>query len=278
MRIVRQAGYAGASMVETTDGSAKPADKDTVDKPEWDDMVEDVFGLNIRAGKTVWAAFAYPARVFAAARTPDWQGIYTPSFRVFFSLIALLFVLKFFWAGEDSMIRQSFDIMLTQLQALDPRLETGQIIDGAMNMNWVIYPFALAFWYILGAFFLRIWGKGTTAPTRIRLYFAGTLPSTVVMILVTMMTAYAPTSLTILVMAISLLTIPLIDGLTVWRGLEPVHTGAARLWRAALFGLVTFTLSMVSSLTSQFGAGIWIGQEVQKQIRALDQAEAAAQP
>ena len=50
-----------------------------------DDLIEDMFGLNLRGLKTLWVMFASPRKGYEAARSPDWMDrSYTPSIRLLF--------------------------------------------------------------------------------------------------------------------------------------------------------------------------------------------------
>ena len=64
-------------------GMTPPAPRD----PGLNDMAEDLFGLSLRGLATIRDSFLRPADLFSAARTPDWQGRYTPSVRLVISLI-----------------------------------------------------------------------------------------------------------------------------------------------------------------------------------------------
>ncbi|MEZ5998269.1 MAG: hypothetical protein R3B98_06210 [Hyphomonas sp.] len=235
----------------------------------WDDMLEDVFGLNIRAGKTVWELFSRPGRVFAAARTPDWaNGTYTPSVRVFFSIIAVILLFKFIWAGEDSAVRESFEAMVEPLREVDPRLATPEVIARMMDRHWVVYPFAVAVCQFAAAAAVFVWGKGTPFISRLRLYFAGIIPSTALSLPVSILLAFVPQSLFLAVSFMTLLIVPTVDGLTVWRGLKGVHAGSGRVWRAILFGFVTITISLFATIVAQFATGLSIGYETAKEFKA----------
>ncbi|KCZ54428.1 hypothetical protein HY29_14310 [Hyphomonas beringensis] len=254
----------------------KPDQTDSSRQPDLDDMMEDVFGLNIRAGKTVWDLFRRPAKVFSAARTPDWMnGAYTPSFRVYFSLIAILFLFKFFWASDNSMMQIAFETTAEGLRELDTRLDLDDMVDDMMEKNWLIYPFAVGFWYTLTALLMRIWGKGTPTITRIRLFFAAIIPSTTLLTIMMITTAKLPFSLMMIIASGSLLVAFLFDSLTTWRGLKSVHTKGARLWRALLLGFATSIVGILAPTTASTVAGFWVGQDVGRTLDELHEQETA---
>lgn len=247
----------------------QPAHPAPASQPDWDDLTEDIFGLNIRAARTVWDLLIRPAKVFTAARTADWTGAYTPTFRVFFSLIAIMFLFKFFWAGEDAMIRAPFEAAADKLQAAEPGIDTEYFILTLMDRNWILYPFAIGFWAITAAVALNIWGKGTSLVTRVRLYFAAVIPSTVLTVLWTITSAKLPGSIMWMSAVMTVIVTLLADGVTTWRGLAPVHAGFQRIWRAILLGLFTTAVSMAASVTSSIGAGLWTGGEIERELERL---------
>ncbi|MAN46134.1 MAG: hypothetical protein GYB49_09985 [Alphaproteobacteria bacterium] len=257
--------------------AAKPDQTDDKRQPDLDDMMEDVFGLNIRAAHTVMDLFRRPVRVFQAARLPDWAGhTYTPSFRVFFSLIAILFLFKFFWASENTMMQVAFETTAQKLRQMDPRLDVNAVVDDMMEKNWLVYPFAVGFWCTLTALLMRIWGKGTPTITRIRLFFAAIIPSTTLLTVLMITTAKLPFSLMMAVGGLSILVTFGFDALTTWRGLKGVHEKGARLWRALLLGFVTSCVGILGPTTASLTAGFWVGQDVGRALNELHEQDAAA--
>jgi hypothetical protein len=242
-------------------------------QPDWDDLLEDFFGLNIRAALTIRDLLVRPAEVFTAARTADWKGRYTPTFRVFFSLLALLFLFKFFWTGEDAMIRAPIEAVGDQWKARDPRLETDVFVESLMDLNWIIYPFAIGFWALLASLALNIWGSGTQMITRMRLYFAAVIPGTVFTMIWTIAFAKMPGTFMWLAAGLTMVITLLADGITTWRGLKPVHSGFGRFWRSILLACVTTFVALTGSLTSTMGAGWWVSQKVEHELQRLEELD-----
>ena len=263
-------------MMPETDSQTGVTHQETDSRPGWDDLLGDVFDLNIRASKTIWMLFKSPAEVFRAARMDDWTNKYTPSVRVFFSLVALLMLLKFIWAGEDSTYRETFEMMMEPIREMDPRLVSPEIIDSAMNRYWLIYPISVGVWYVFAAFLTFIWGKGTPTTSRVRLFFAGVIPSTLITIPLTLTTNLFPLSAMMMVAAVTVLIVPTIDGITVWRGLKGVHEKAGRFWRAVLFGFITLIMTLLLSISATFINGIWLGMDLAQQAKVLKAADEAA--
>ena len=67
-----------------------------------DALAEDLFGLNVRGLRSVRTLWARPKRYFAAARSLDWNGTYTPSIRLYLSFFALYSLLKVWWIGGNA--------------------------------------------------------------------------------------------------------------------------------------------------------------------------------
>ncbi|MEM9179610.1 MAG: hypothetical protein AAGA89_07855, partial [Pseudomonadota bacterium] len=90
-------------------GDTLKGDRDfsTRDRPDADALVADLFGLNVRGAKTLAHLVTQPAKVFASARVNDWQGQYTPTMRLAFSVLTVFSLLSFFWAAEDGVLYQT---------------------------------------------------------------------------------------------------------------------------------------------------------------------------
>jgi len=86
-----------------------------LNKIGFDNLLEDIFGLNIRALKTIGVMFRKPVDYFKAARTPEWEDKYTPSFRVWFGIMAILVALNFIYNNDKSAMTAAYQGMVGQL-------------------------------------------------------------------------------------------------------------------------------------------------------------------
>ena len=94
----------------------KSEDQAKISKIGFDNLLEDIFGLNIRALKTIGVLFKSPGKYFKAAKTPDWTDRYTPSFRVWFGLMAMLVALKFLYTTEANIMIDAYAGILEHLR------------------------------------------------------------------------------------------------------------------------------------------------------------------
>jgi len=220
-------------------------------QPGWDAMLEDLLGLNIRGLRTIGAIFATPQKVYQAASSKDWLGrTYTPSLRLFISLVMLVLVLQAFWAGPDS--------HLSTLQT--------QAIQNNLNMNapaellpffdaesvWqtalISLPIATISIMLIFALLLRIWGKEVNAVTRVRYYFLTAIPGWIISFLISSGANSLSYSLAVSIASSSFLILIIIDTLSAWRGNPGQYQKFARLWRSGLFGLTNFVVYTLAGI------------------------------
>ncbi len=244
-------------------------------KPGLDALVEDIFGLNIRGLKTIWHLFKKPSEVFAAARDLHWKDEYTPTIRLYFSILAVILFFQFVWAGENSFLENSFREILRPVLANDQDaiFTLEEIVDQAVRVYILLYPFTLGFFALIAAMLTHIWGKGAGFTTRVRLYFASIIPLTVIGFIVNIATANVGADHTIIVFAGSFIPTLLVGYLTVFRGLKPTHE-TGRSWRAILFSLIVFVIFALNGLIAQIVTGIVVGYN-EAHVEYLEAREAA---
>ena len=216
---------------------SKGADDDMSRASGWDALLDDLFGLNVRAVASMCAIIATPRKVFEAARDADWLGKYTPSIRLVFTLIAAMVFLRFLWGGEDSALHQMTKAGLTDSDVLGHG-DMDAFTQDYLGLWLVLFPFSYFGVHAIIALLLRIWGKGTSAPIRLRLYFAALLPGLLLGVLSTLMIPLVSMQTFEAMLVPSLALTALAYGLTVFRGLGGAMEATARAWRAALFGVI----------------------------------------
>ncbi|MEZ5945744.1 MAG: hypothetical protein R3C13_12195 [Hyphomonas sp.] len=229
--------------------SSPAADDDMTRLSGWDALLDDLFGLNVRAIRSIGVAVARPDRLFEAARDADWLGRYTPSLRLVFTLIAATSVLKFLWAGDDSPLVRSIVDYLADVPLSDlPVPNVEETARRLMAQFLLLFPFTYFFCHFISSLLLRIWGKGTPAPVRIRLYFAALLPAIAFGLVQSLFYGLIPVEwidLATLGSGIAGVAIYLI---TAFAGLAPRMKAGGRIWRAMLFALVALTTDLVISM------------------------------
>ncbi|AXE64757.1 hypothetical protein BBF93_11365 [Hyphomonas sp. CACIAM 19H1] len=235
----------------------KPAsygDDDMTRASGWDALLDDLFGLNVRALKTVAAALFSPARLFEAARDVDWLGRYTPSIRLVFTLIAAVVFLKFLWVNDTSGLfaytQATMEAMGTEFPGRTPEEAARDYLAALL----VTYPFSYFGVHAVFALMLNIWGKGTPLAVRIRLYFAGLLPVLLAGVLMTLVYAGLSAEALDQTMVIGFGLMLGLYFLTLYRGLGPVHRGAGRAGRSALGAVVMMGGDLVVSAVSSLWA------------------------
>ena len=225
----------------------------------WDALLDDLFGLNVRALATLWVSFTQPSKLFTAARDADWLGKYTPSIRLVFTLIAVVVFLKFIWTNDASGLfaytRQTFETMDMAL----PGDDLDSVTREYLAMLLVTYPFTYFGVHALFALFLKIWGKGTPLPVRIRLYFVAVIPVLLVGVLTTALFGAMTVGQIELATGAGLVSMLLVYFIVLQSGLKPVYPKfGQRAWRSGLGGLLMLTADMGVSLVSSLWAITWL--------------------
>ena len=82
----------------------------------FDSFLGDVFGLNLLGLKSLWVAIKDPARYADAARDKRWLDKYTPSFRIWFGLMAVIGLVRFFAADIADMATAALPEMTGELK------------------------------------------------------------------------------------------------------------------------------------------------------------------
>lgn len=155
----------------------------------FDNLLEDLFGMNIRGFKTIWVLVTRPKLYFIAAKTPDWQERYTPSFRVWFAIIALTAALAWVWAGPDSPMFNIYrEGLLPMVEGANKSLAPqGLMIEaGSFNVDqaardvirWTNIFLPVTYFMTLGviAFLFRSFGERLPYIVRLRYVFAIIIP------------------------------------------------------------------------------------------------------
>jgi len=242
------------------------------DQPGWDALLEDIFGLSLRGLATIRDMLLRPAEVFTAARAQSWLNRYTPSLRLVMSLIAVMLLLRIFWAAESTAM---FQMVLVQIAMLQ---EQGIVIEDPMAMArlyfnaWAfVFPFAYLIVHALFALLTRVWGKGTSTVVRLRLYFAAMIPGIIYSVLFMAAAPFQSATLMMVMTFVSMGITFLLHGLTCFRGMMPVMSAAGRLWRGGLFAAIATTADIVASILASTLGGVAIGYVSQGgQIPVLD--------
>jgi len=236
---------------------ARSADDDMSRASSWDALLDDLFGLNVRALKSMRAIIVSPRAVFEAARDADWLGKFTPSIRLAFTLIAAMVFLRFLWGGENSALHEMTKSGLTNSDVLGHG-DMDRFTQDYLGLWLVLFPFSYFCVHALLALLVRVWGKGTSAPVRLRLYFAALLPGLLLGVLSTIAMPMLDVALFEQTLMPALALTGLIYALTVFRGLPAAMSTQGRTWRSILFGSVAICGDLFIALSTFVVGFAWL--------------------
>jgi len=249
----------------------KSEDQAKISKIGFDNLLEDIFGLNIRALKTIGVLFRKPFDYFTAARTPEWEDKYTPSFRVWFGILALLVAMNFIYNNDGSAMTEAYEGMMSQLAtqmeqtqntANEKLGKSSDIIEIDINQaakdmgKWVMvyYPFAYIPFMALAGVILRFWGRPLTYVTRLRYLFAVVIPSTTFMFISTFLVLLISIEHIAWVTAMMFLIIIVLDFITSYRGPFKKMPKLKRIWRSTALTFILFFIYLLGSISSSIPA------------------------
>ncbi len=222
------------------------------DIASFDNFLEDMFGLNIKGLKTLWICFINPKRYYQAAWSTDWEGKYTPSFRLWFTIMAITFFFQFFWGGHDSSMIESFANQIEKNpnplpDGVSPK--TAAIVFSKWSLGFLPIANAITLLTLSGIYFA--WNRKTPFTVRQRNIFATIIPSTAILLFLMMFqrTIKAEHILTFTAI-VSVLTI-IIDGITAYRGAFADANNTGRLWRSCCLAIAIVIAGIIALLISQ---------------------------
>ena len=211
-----------------------------------DSLAEDVFGLNARGLRTIWATIVRPRDVFGAARDPHWRNRYTPSVRLVFFLYGLMQFLRAVLAPEDGAMVGN---VAAQLLAADPSLDEGAARAAASRYlvaSFAVLPFVWTGGQALLALVTRVWGRGVSAVLRVRLHLLALVPGTAFGLLTFGVVPLLPASGAGfgVFSFVSYVGMMLIDLVTAFRGGVAGGTAGRRVAKSALFVAVVHGIGL----------------------------------
>lgn len=230
---------------------------------EVEGLLNDIFGLNIRGLKTLWFTFAKPARVFDVARQGNWTtaGL-TPTIRLLFSVFALLAAFRFFWAKEDGFlfqaVLQAVNAQTDTAQNLPQNVDASAVTSNILSTIVLVLPVAMTIGLVLGGSALSVWGKGTRATQRIRLFFTAIIPGYTLNALFTITLLSAISQQFLLIFSFLILFMQLvIDTITSLRGGVVAGSTQWRFAKAVGVGLTNIVASNLAIVLVIFFAIFW---------------------
>lgn len=227
-----------------------------------DRFAEDLFGLNIRGLRSIFALWVHPRKYFTVARTPDWNGLFTPSVRLWLSFFALFSALKFWWIGGNEGMIGAFTSGFAQAGLPIPDGTTYEDV-GREAVMWIfsLTPILQIICMFLLALIFPFWGEQTTISLKQRYLFAVIVPSASLMPLFMTIMLFVPQSaLSLYGLLIAAVTF-LVDFQTGYRGAFTQVTRMGRAWRAGLLALIVVLLNTGTSILAQIAGIIVISQK-----------------
>ncbi|WP_284388432.1 hypothetical protein [Algimonas ampicilliniresistens] len=200
-------------------------------KAGFEELLEDLFGLNIRSFQSFKTLFTSPVRYFNAAKTLDWgRQSFTPSPRLWLGLIAITAATRFFWGEADGAFMQAMSAQAEagfNAGAGDKASEIVQIdwdqsLQEMFDITLIIEPFFMVVIMMLLATFIRFWGEPLTYVVRLRYLFAIIIPATLVNLVLTILVVMAPKNW---IVTLSILQIGVMVGLYTMTALRGPFAG-----------------------------------------------------
>ena len=226
----------------------------------FDSLLDDVFGLNIKGLKSIWTLFRRPVDYFRKAKLPEWDNEYTPSFRIWFGLMAITTGLRFLWGSEASPMYQLY---LEQMTLVGEQLgktvggKSGELIDVSnydpalatdtlLKWMFAITPFIVMGLVAILAVIYRAWGERLSYVVRLRYLFAIVLTGNFIS-LISLPLIFVPNDFGLPIFtSVGMIAMICLYILTAYRGPYRDHDAGARLGLSVTIGLIMFLLNSIS--------------------------------
>ena len=231
-----------------------------------DNLIEDLFGLNAKAFKSIWKSFSTPKTYAIAATDSKWSETFTPTVRVWVGLVAFYSALRFFYGSEDGGMTQMYVEMFEAEIAKNPgssfaEVDTTLLAQSVLKWTFVFFPLIMLPLYGCLAFIFRVWPDKPSFVVRFRYIMLTVLPGTTFTALLTITYVFLQGAMLALIMVISLAGILLFDGLTAYRGtLHSVKSG--KLCLSIVLSILLVIAFSIGSFAAAIPAGMAAMMEV----------------
>jgi len=226
-----------------------------------EEFLEDVFGLNIRSAKTLWAMFKNPSDYFTAARTPDWRQRYTPSLRLWLGLMTIMVALQFIWARPDGSFMQAMKGAIEG--GLNTGIESGSgrnidltgfdfdaVLISTMKLHTLIYPFIFVVAMSFLGLIYRAWGVRLSYVVRQRYIFAVIVPATVIGLISTIFMTFVSQDVYLMIGIAQTFLILALYFLTAYRGPYAHMDGSEKIGRSIFLTICIFIMLLIAQYIS----------------------------
>lgn len=234
-----------------------------VAESETEGFLEDVLGFNFRSFRTLWDLIIRPNTVFRAYAARD-RETYTPSLRLWLSLIGIQILISVVWGGYGGMVVAQFETQPPEVIASIENLLGASIEEIAQPYGEAasfLHPILVGGFTALSAFLIGAFNKSLSWAARINITFGILSASSVVgLTLLLGVVLGAATSL----MNWMIIPITLFYWLVFARGapgiLARTRTGA--ILKGALFASVAIALVMVGGIVMSLASFIYAANVV----------------
>ncbi|WP_421791481.1 hypothetical protein [Hyphobacterium sp.] len=224
----------------------------------FDDIAGDLFSLNIRGLKSICVLWVSPQDYFGAASDDDWNGRYTPSVRLWLSLVAIASLLQFLWIGTGTPLVEAFAQGFRDSGAALPAGVTYEEV-GRATAHWTFAAVPIVQFLVFLSIFplFAFWGRETSFGLRVRYGFAMMIPGASLMVFLLPAFALVPSGqVNQFGVLIGILAF-LIDAITVFRSrLAP--SLLSRIIRAIALAGIAVLLNVTIQIATTIAGVIWI--------------------
>lgn len=245
-----------------------------------DEFLYDLIGINIIGLKSLVVLITKPQHYFKAALSPNWEGKYWPSMRMWFGLMTIMIGLQFIWASESSEMTAMFRMLTNSIAegAIAGAQRNGETIELSafdsveagklMFKNYIfIYPFFFVFFMCLLGFIFRGWEQKLPFIARVRYIFAIIVPGSIIGLLTTfMMLPFKGTAYQIASM-VAMALIFLSYWVTAYRGAYSNSDTSTRFGMSFVIALLIMMTLFIAQVISMLLALIPIGSDIVEMIK-----------
>lgn len=231
----------------------------------FDSLLEDIFGLNIKGLKSIWALFIRPDDYFRKAKLPEWDNAYTPSFRIWFGITAITTGLRFLWGGQNSPMFQTYveQITLVKEQLAVSTNSAGETIDVSgfdpiavtnILMKWmfVLMPFCYMGLVALFAVIFKAWGEKLSYTVRLRYLFAIVISGNFLILLSLPILLVTPQEYMPVYSGVGMAIMLIFYIFTAYRGPYKIADAGSRLGLSIVTGVIMIILNFASGIIAIF--------------------------
>jgi hypothetical protein len=219
------------------------------------DLFEDGFGFGSKTAKTIKDAVLRPRRYFLAAQTKDWNG-FTPSIRVYVTLLALSSYFRYLYIGEGQLMTELYVGQFEQVVAtlseqdarwsvVDPRALTNSVLDRL----FLYTPFATFALYTIFGLLWRAYAEPLNAAVRVRYIYALLIPANLLLLLAIFPMTLLPSAYAGFVSFGSLILTAGVVAITAYLGAYPAEESAGgKFGRAFTLGIALVVVMLVATI------------------------------